>query len=59
MRSTDHNKDSPFHWVTFEDYDKRNCDDGPKHRPGSGEKHRGERGTGKSRQCPEFEYSCV
>ena len=39
--------------------EKRNCDDSPKHRPGSGEQHRGERGTGKSHQCPECEYSCV
>ena len=39
--------------------EKRNCDDSPKHRPGSGEQHRGERGTGKSHQCPICEYSCV
>ena len=39
--------------------EKRNCDDSPKYRPGNGKKHRGERGTGKSHQCPECDYSCV
>ena len=39
--------------------EKRNCDDSPKYRPGNGKKHRGERGTGKSHQCPECDYSCA